>query len=257
MKTIGFIGGGRVVRILLQAWENANIEFENIAVYETDEAVANMIKQKFSFVDVTCIDLQKAASADWVFIALHPPVVMEMLQKIKTFLKSDALVISLSPKITIEKIQSSIGNNIPVARMNPNAGTFVNRGYNPLCFSKNVSSKTRNEFIDYFIKLGKVPVVAESKMESYAVISAMGPTYFWFQIQQLKELAMEFGLSETEAQEAISEMFAGALATLFYSGLDYNETTDLIPVKPLAEHEADIKVIFKKKLTEVYHKIKV
>lgn len=144
-----------------------------------------------------------------------------------------------------------------VARMNPNAGTVVNRGYNPICFSENVTSKIRNEFLNCFIKLGKIPVVAESKIESYAVISAMGPTYFWFQLQQLKELAMEFGLSETEAHETISEMLAGAIATLFYSGLNYNETSDLIPVKPLAENEAEIKEIFKKKLTEVYNKIKV
>jgi hypothetical protein len=31
----------------------------------------------------------------------------------------------------------------------------------------------------------------------------MGHTYFWFQWQKLKELALSFGLSEKEAKDAI------------------------------------------------------
>lgn len=102
MKTIGFIGGGRVVRILLQAWKNANIEFKNIIVYEKDQVIADNIKQKYPLIDITGTDLEKVASSDWVFIALHPPVLMEMLQNIKIFLKPETLVISLAPKIQLK-----------------------------------------------------------------------------------------------------------------------------------------------------------
>lgn len=67
--------------------------------------------------------------------------------------------------------------------------------------------------------LGDCPVVKEETIEAYALISAMGPTYLWFQLQELEHLAMEFGLTEATAREAIAAMVNGAAATLFASGL--------------------------------------
>jgi pyrroline-5-carboxylate reductase len=43
MKTIGFIGGGRITRILLNGFKNADIKFEKISVYETDIMVLNQL----------------------------------------------------------------------------------------------------------------------------------------------------------------------------------------------------------------------
>ena len=61
-------------------------------------------------------------------------------------------------------------------------------------------------FLKYLKSLGKVPVVPENQIEAYAMVSAMGHTYFWYQLQQLKELGLSYGLSESEANETISAM---------------------------------------------------
>ena len=115
MKTIGFIGGGRITRILLQGLKNANISFEKISVYETNEMVLDALKSDYPQIDPSGTDALKAASSDWVFIALHPPVLAEAMQSMKGFIKKDALFISLAPKITIEKLQAILPNaqNIP------------------------------------------------------------------------------------------------------------------------------------------------
>lgn len=99
-------------------------------------------------------------------------------------------------------------------------------------------------------------MVPENKIEAYAMISAMGPTYLWFQFQQLKELCLSYGLSESEVEESIAIMITGTVETLFNSGLNYNEVVDLVPVKPLAEHENTIKEYYKTKLNGLYQKIK-
>ena len=42
-KTLGFIGGGRITRILLQAFSNENVSFDNIVVYDLNpEPAANL-----------------------------------------------------------------------------------------------------------------------------------------------------------------------------------------------------------------------
>ena len=256
MKTIGFIGGGRITRILLNGFKNASVSFGKISVYETNETVANKLKADFPQIETSGTGAALAASSDWVFIALHPPVVMETLQSIKNSVRTDALVISLAPKITIDKLKTVLPEGINIARMNPNAGTYVNMGYNPVCFATDVDNKVIKEFLDAFKDLGKVPVVPENQLEAYAMISAMGHTYFWFQLQELKELGLSYGLSEKQADESISAMLLGTSETLFNSGLEYDKVIDLVPVKPLAEHENTVKEYYRTCLNGLYQKIK-
>ncbi len=256
MKTLGFIGGGRITRILLNGFKNANVSFEKIYVYETNETILSALKADFPKIDASSTDLVRAASSAWVFIALHPPVLMDSLNAIKNVINKDALVVSFAPKITLDKMQTVLSNVPNVARMNPNAGTYVNKGYNPICFAKNADKTVTIEFIKVFEKLGNVPVVPENQIEAYAVVSAMGHTYFWYQLQQLKELGLSYGLSEKEANETISAMLMGTTETLFNSGLGYEKVVDLVPVKPMAEHENTIKEFYKTCLNGIYQKIK-
>ncbi len=256
MKTTGFIGGGRITRILLNGFKNAGVAFEKIYVYETNETVLSALKSDFPAIDTSSAVAEGAASADWVFIALHPPVLMETLTSVKNYIKKEALVISLAPKITIDKLKSVLPDVTNLARMNPNAGTYVNKGYNPVCFARDTEKRVVNEFLEIFAKLGKVPVVPENQIEAYAMISAMGHTYFWYQLQQLKELALSYGLSENEANETISAMLWGTAETLFNSGLKYEKVVDLVPVKPMAEHENTVREFYKTCLNSIYQKIK-
>jgi pyrroline-5-carboxylate reductase len=256
MKTIGFIGGGRITRILLNGFKNAGISFETIYVHEINKTVSGALKADFPEIIISASDSAKAASSDWVFIALHPPVFMETLNVIKDNIRKDAMLISLAPKIIIDKIQSVIPDAPNIARMNPNAGTFVNKGYNPVCFARSTNKNIIKEYLRIFEKLGKIPVVPENQIEAYAMISAMGHTYFWYQLQELKELGLSYGLSESEANDSISAMLWGTTETLFNSGLCYDKVIDLVPVKPMAEHENTIKEYYNTCLNGLYQKIK-
>jgi pyrroline-5-carboxylate reductase len=255
-KSLGFIGGGRITRILLNGFKNANVSFGQIIVYETNETVLSALKKDYPQIETSGTDSSRAASSDWVFIALHPPVLIETLNAVKNSIKKDTLVVSLAPKITIDRIKSVLPDVPNLARMNPNAGTYVNKGYNPVCFAQTAEKRVVNEFLEIFEKLGKVPVVPENQIEAYAMISAMGHTYFWYQLQQLKELGLSYGLSESEANETISAMLWGTTETLFNSGLKYEKVVDLVPVKPMAEHENTIKEYYKTCLNGLYQKIK-
>jgi pyrroline-5-carboxylate reductase len=106
------------------------------------------------------------------------------------------------------------------------------------------------------LPIGTLPEVAESKIEAYAMISAMGHTYFWPQIQKLKELALSFGMDDAEATNVVAEMLHGTSETLFKSGLSYAEVADLIPVKPMAEVESTILGYYDQYLVPLYQKIK-
>jgi len=98
--------------------------------------------------------------------------------------------------------------------------------------------------------------VDEEKLEAYAIITAMGPTYLWFQLFELLELGKSFGLTDKQAWKGIRKMLKGALETVDESGLTPDEVMDLIPVKPLGEDEAMIRNAYRTKLTGLYQKLK-
>ncbi len=253
-KTIGFIGGGRVTRIFLKALSNFNNLPESILVSDPSDEILARLKTEFPQISITNKNIE-AAGQDYVFISLHPPVMADTLTEIKAGLKSDSIIISLAPKFSISKINSLLNGNGKVVRMIPNAPTIINNGYNPVAFSDSISFAERNELINFFSALGECPEVEEKKIEAYAILCAMGPTYFWFQLNELKNLSISFGLTEEDAREGIQKMMSGALDTMFNSGLTFEEVVDLVPVKPLADVENEIKEMYKQRLTAVNERI--
>jgi pyrroline-5-carboxylate reductase len=253
-QSIGFIGGGRVTRILLQAFKNKNTQFSKIVVTDTNPDVSGNLKK--SFPDIQVDNASVAASQDIVFISLHPPVVMDTLELIKGNISNNTIVISLAPKITITKISSKLNHTKNIARLIPNATSFVNEGYNPVCFSSDFSINEKKQVLELLKLMGNTFEVSEEKLESYAIMSAMLPTYFWFQWKELVEIGQKIGLSEKESNDSINDTLIASLKLMFKSGLTPHEVMDLIPVKPIGEHEAQIAEIYKTKLIGLFEKIK-
>lgn len=94
------------------------------------------------------------------------------------------------------------------------------------------------------------------KLESYAVVSAMLPTYFWFQWKKMIDIGVETGMTEHESKEAVRQTLLSSIHLMFDSGLGYEQVTDLIPVKPIGDHEEEINQLLEKKLLSLYMKIK-
>jgi pyrroline-5-carboxylate reductase len=253
-QSIGFIGGGRVTKILLQAFKNKNAKFSKIVVTETNTDVSANLKKLFP--DIQLENASAAATQDIVFIALHPPVIMDTLELINASIKSNTIVISLAPKITITKISSKLTQAKNIARLIPNATSFINEGYNPVCFSSGFTRNEKQQVLDLLRLLGNTFEVSEEKIESYAILSAMLPTYFWFQWQELSEIGQKIGLTEQESRDSINDTLVASINLMFKSGLKTTEVMDLIPVKPIGDHELQITEIYKTKLIGLFEKIK-
>jgi pyrroline-5-carboxylate reductase len=253
-RSIGFIGGGRVTKILLQGFNNKNVRFGKVVVTDTNPEVLENLKKQFP--EVEPVDTKSAACQDIVFIALHPPVVMDTLELIKNHVQPGATVISLAPKINLPKMAMKLAHVKNLARLIPNATSYINEGYNPVTFASGFEQDQKNAVLVMLKSLGTTFEVSEEKLESYAIISAMLPTYFWFQWKELAEIGLKTGLSEEESKKSIYDTIISSLNLMFKSGLSAPEVIDLIPVKPIGEHEEQIAEIYKTKLMGLFEKIK-
>ena len=253
-KTLGFIGGGRITRIILQAFKNESVEFDSIIVFDPNTETLNTLMKQFPKIKIAD-SAETPARQDIVFLAVHPPVMMETLDRIKEVVNDDSVVISLAPKITLEKMDSVIPAR-KLIRMIPNATSFINKGYNPVTFHSSIAVDEKLILYKLLKVMGKTMEVDEDKLESYAIVSAMLPTYFWFQWEKLQDIGIQIGLNEKECRKAIHETLIAAIQLFYNSGLTSEEVIDLIPVKPIAEHEAAIKECLTGKLLPLFEKIK-
>jgi pyrroline-5-carboxylate reductase len=254
-KTVGFVGGGRVTRIFLEGWKRANALPAKIVVSDSNPEPLAKLKGRFPAVE-TSGNNAAAAAQDLVFLAVHPPVMAAAAAGIKGGVKPGGVVVSLAPKFTLAKLAELLGGFSRLARVIPNAPSVVNFGFNPVCFGPALSAADKAELTALLAPLGECPEVAEEKLEAYAVLTAMGPTYLWFQLQALREVAAGFGLSQAEIVPALKRLVCGSARTLLESGLTPAEVLDLIPVKPLAEMEPQVLEFYRTRLPGIHQKIK-
>jgi pyrroline-5-carboxylate reductase len=181
---------------------------------------------------------------------------MDTLELIKNDVKAGATVISLAPKINLPKLSMKLVHVKNLARLIPNATSYINEGFNPVTFSTSFDPSQKQVVLDILKTLGTTFEVSEEKLESYAIMSAMLPTYFWFQWKELADIGQKIGLSEKESKDSINETIIASLDLMYKSGLKPEEVIDLIPVKPIGEHEPQITEIYKTKLIGLFEKIK-
>jgi len=252
--TIGFIGGGRITKIFLEGFKNKAVEFDSVAVYEPDSKTLDALASDFPAVKKAETP-EDAAQAKVVVIAVHPPLVMETLDKIAGVVNQETFLVSLAPKLTTEKMASKV-KTANIVRMIPNATSYINEGYNPLAFHPAMLKKEKKLIKKLFRPLGKTFETEEHKLEGYAIVSAMLPTYFWFQWQEMEAIAVKTGLSPKEAKKAVKSTLKKAIKLYYNSGLTPDEVMDLIPVKPIGENEDEIRNTLNTKLMGLFGKIK-
>jgi pyrroline-5-carboxylate reductase len=245
-----------VTRILLGGWRHANALPARIVVSDPSMDTLAKLQAEFPSIELSPGDNRKAAAQSVVFFAVHPPAMMAMLAELGGAVAANTVVVSLAPKFTLAKLALALGGHAGLARMIPNAPSIVGAGFNPLTFASALPTAAREGLKALLAPLGECPEVAEPKLEAYALLTGMGPTYLWFQLETLREIGRGCGLEDDDLQPALERMVCGAARTLLSSGLTPGQVMDLVPVKPLAEDEAAIKQAYLNRLPALFAKIK-
>ena len=255
MKSFGFIGGGRITHLLLKRLHERNALPQTIIVSDLNSENLSKIQAIANDKIQTTHKNVNATEAEVIFLAVHPPAFSDVANDIKNVLKKESTIVSLIPVITFKKMEKAFAGKYKIVRMIPNAPSIIGKGYNPITFSQNILKDKKEELLSLFNHWGETPEVAEDKLEAYAILTGMGPTYFWFQWLELIQLGKEFGLNEIELAKALPAMLHGATDSLFISGMESEKVTDLIPVYPIKDGEEIITTIFHEKLGGLFKKL--
>lgn len=254
-KSLGFIGAGRITYILLERLNSIGKLPVNICVSDTSQDALDQLMQRLPSVPIKPVTNAKAAEQDIVFIGVPPLVMEDILNDIQMSLRSETIVVSLAPKFTIAKLSHLLNGFHRIIRVIPNAPSIIGLGFNPTVFSNTFSDTERKKFLSLFQIWGKFPEIEEVDLEKYVVLTAVGPTYFWFQWLELCKLLDSFGLSSEATRQGLQEMIIGSAKTLLASDLPPEVVTDLVKIKPLLVIEEELCAIYRQSLTALFEKL--
>ena len=118
-RKFGFIGGGRITSVFLEVLTKDYVSQKNVTVCDINGNVLESLKKSFPEIYIS-LNNSDAAVADVLFISLHPPVIKEVLNTIKNYISRETILISLAPKISVNKLSSYLDGFKKIVRSIPN-----------------------------------------------------------------------------------------------------------------------------------------
>lgn len=251
-KSIGFIGGGQITRILLRGFNNRKVNFKRVVVADANPLVFDRLRNEFSFIHADSAAV--AAAQDIVFLAIDQKLLMDTLGLISNEFKSNTIVVSLLPDISMAKLALRLPDVTKMARILPTSAVYINRAYTAVAFSPDFPVSEKDDVLELFGNLGKVIEVPEDKLQTYSTISAVVPAYFWHQWKELISMGTEMGLTEKETVDFLGESVLSSLDMSYRSGMPEEEVISLMPVSPAEENDSEIRGMYRRRLIDLYRR---
>jgi pyrroline-5-carboxylate reductase len=200
----GALGGALIDRLLA----SGSVHPSGIVACEPKEALREEIGERFA-VAVTA-DPRDAAACGIVVLAAPPLAIRKILEAIADRLGHRPLVVSFAGAVPLSLVEAALPEGVPVIRGNPNSPLVVGAGYNPVVYGSCIGEEAR-ELADRFLGLlGNSTVVADSEMNLYTALTAVGPTYFLPVFDAMISAGMAGGLPRAAAIAAAVETARGS-----------------------------------------------
>ena len=185
-----------------------------------------------------------AINYDLIIIATKPNIYEEIFNGLKNnlIINDETLIVSILAGIRISKIEEIVGS-IPIIRAMPNIAASVLEGMTALIGNKKITHEDILNADLIFELIGeKMWLKNEAQMDSFTAISGSGPAYFFFFTECLKNIAIEEGFTEDEANKISQQIIIGSGKLVKDSGIDPRELRENV-TSPNGTTEAGLKVL--------------
>ena len=185
-----------------------------------------------------------AINYDLIIIATKPNIYEEIFNGLKNnlIINDETLIVSILAGIRISKIEEIVGS-IPIVRAMPNIAASVLEGMTALIGNKKITHEDILNADLIFELIGeKMWLKNEAQMDSFTAISGSGPAYFFFFTECLKNIAIEEGFTEDEANKISQQIIIGSGKLVKDSGIDPRELRENV-TSPNGTTEAGLKVL--------------
>ena len=218
MKTIGFIGAGKMAQAMISGILHTNLlSPENIIASALTENTLMEIKQRYQ-IRTSMSNLEVAKFADILILAVNPNVHTKVINEIKEFVKPDSIIITIAAGVTHEDLNKEFGRKLKFIRTMPNTPSLVGEGMSVLCPNENVDSEDLEQVVQLFNSFGKTECLTESLMDAVPAISGSSPAYVYMFIEAMADGGVQQGIPRGQAYRLAAQAVLGAAKMVLETG---------------------------------------
>ncbi|MCG6200770.1 pyrroline-5-carboxylate reductase [Psychromonas antarctica] len=211
-KKITFIGAGNMAASIISGLVKGGYPADFICASDPSVTSTEKLTELYA---IKGSQNNKEAShwAEVIVLAVKPQIMAVVCQALaeQGVDFSNKLVISIAAGISVQRIQSLLGDNTPVIRCMPNTPALVQKGMTGLFASQQVSEQDKTFSGELMSAVGEVVWVEDEAMIN-AIIAASGsaPAYFFLFMEAMQAKAMAMGLDEQQARLLVLQSALGS-----------------------------------------------
>lgn len=208
-KKIAIIGGGNLGTAIAEGLIAGKfVQPNNILITKRQTSTLQKLADKG--VKISSNNKDAVAFADYIFLAIKPFQLNEVLANIKTeLLEKKPVLISVATGVWIKDIQQMLNNSFSIFRAMPNTAIAIQESMTCIC-SVNTTTEQTNFVQELFNRLGKTIFIEEKLMDAATVLASSGTAFALRFIRADIQAGIEIGFSASTATLIAAQTAKGA-----------------------------------------------
>jgi len=242
-SNICFIGCGNMAQSLIGGLIGNGYDPTMIHGADPDAVKCDLLKRKYG-VHVHANNIDAAANAEVVILAVKPQVLLQTAVAIRDLLRSTSpLIISIAAGIRLATLESVLGKTLPIIRVMPNTPALIQAGASAL-YANSAVNPAQRELTEAIMRSVGLALWLdeEAQMDTVTALSGSGPAYFFLMMEVLEKAAIKLGLPVSHARLLTLETAFGAAKMALESDADAATLRQQV-TSPGGTTEAALKVL--------------
>ena len=204
---IAFLGGGNMAAALIGGLIAKGTDARSIAVVEVSPAARERLAARYPVHIATAPDAAMQRS-DVVVLAVKPQDAKSALASIAV---QQQLVISIAAGLTLQTLSRWLGGHRKLVRCMPNTPALIGAGIAGLYALPEVSAEEKSKAETILTAVGEAVWVPEERLlDPVTAVSASGPAYVFWMMEQLAASAEKLGIATDVARKLALHTVLGA-----------------------------------------------
>jgi pyrroline-5-carboxylate reductase len=217
-KRVAFLGAGNMAEALVKGLLRSRVA-KPAQLEITDIRPERLAYFKKQFGVAGRSDNAAAVSrADIAVLAVKPQQLTELLQEIRSHIRSRTRVISIAAGFRTARIESLLPHGTAVVRAMPNTPALVGAGVSAICAGTHARAGDLALAECILGAVGRVVRVKEADMDAVTALSGSGPAYVFYFVEALLRAAKAMKFSAANARMLVEDTFRGAAQLLSETG---------------------------------------
>lgn len=212
---IVLVGAGAMGGALLSGWVAGGQDPADVVVVDSYTPRVNELVAEFG---VRGADLNEAAEADVVVLAVKPHQILGVAKALGGVLRPGTVVVSIAAGVPLAKLVGALPEGQPVFRVMPNTPALLGKGMSGVVAGPGVSQEQQLMVVGLLDAVGRTVVIDEGHIDALTGLSGSGPAYLFYIAEAMVEAGVHQGLTRPEATALVNQTFVGAAAMLDESG---------------------------------------